>query len=63
MKYKCNGCGLENIISGEIYKCENCFMFYFCGKCYMAEGNNYNTNFATSHKNYHNMVKIEMKEI
>ncbi|EGR29984.1 methyltransferase like 3, putative [Ichthyophthirius multifiliis] len=59
-KYKCGGCGLANL-NGEIFKCLNCYCFYFCQSCYDTKRDNFKTNIASSHKTYHTLVKIQTK--
>ncbi|CAD8188350.1 unnamed protein product [Paramecium octaurelia] len=54
--YKCQGCELEK--SGSVYKCENCFGFYFCEECYVLKKDDWKCYVATSHKNYHTFIKI-----
>lgn len=57
---KCNGCG-EIPIKDVRYKCDNCFDFDFCQKCYLLYGvhrKELKTVYSTSHKTYHNFAKI-----
>ncbi|CAD8188317.1 unnamed protein product [Paramecium pentaurelia] len=54
--YKCQGCELEK--GGCVYKCENCFGFYFCEECYAFKKDDWKCYVATSHKNYHTFIKI-----
>ena len=44
-------------IEGPIFKCENCFYFYFCEQCNQKK-DNYKSNLATSHKFYHSFVLV-----
>lgn len=53
--YTCFSCDL--VVSSNVYKCENCFNFYFCEKCFMNRVN-FKTNMATTHKQYHKFLKI-----
>lgn len=53
---KCAFCELD-VVEGEIYKCENCFNFCFCHSCYEKK-NEFKTNMATTHKLYHNFVRL-----
>nr|CAI39085.1 Putative N6-adenosine-methyltransferase with ZZ-type zinc-binding domains [Paramecium tetraurelia] len=54
--YKCQGCEIEK--SGSVYKCENCFGFYFCEECYTLKKDDWKCYVATSHKNYHTFIQI-----
>lgn len=53
---KCQFCEMD-LLEGAVYKCENCFNFYFCIKCYDKK-QEFKTNMATSHKPYHNFLKL-----
>lgn len=53
--YQCHWCELS--FNNNIYKCENCFNFYFCEKCFIKR-ENYTTNMATTHKKYHKFIKL-----
>ena len=44
--------------NNDKYKYENCFNFYFCIKCYENK-DNFKTNLANTHKNYHKYVYTE----
>lgn len=43
---------------GSIYKCENCFGFYFCEQCFVLKKDDWKCYVATSHKNYHTFIKL-----
>ena len=45
-----------NIIINK-YRCDNCFNFSFCEKCYENKIS-FKPNVATSHKPYHTFTKI-----
>lgn len=53
--YTCFSCDL--IFCNNVYKCENCFNFHFCEKCYINR-ENFKTNMATTHKQYHKFLKV-----
>lgn len=52
---KCAFCEMDT--EGEVYKCENCFNFYFCQACHDKK-HEFKTNMATTHKPYHNFVRL-----
>eukprot|EP00347_Sterkiella_histriomuscorum_P007522 403348598 len=57
---KCNGCG-EMPIQDVRYKCNNCFDFDFCEKCYQlycVEKKELKTVYSTSHKGYHTFTRL-----
>ena len=57
---KCNGCG-EMPIQNVRFKCDNCFDFDFCDKCYqtyVVERKELKTIYSTSHKAYHTFTKL-----
>ena len=46
-----------SLILSSLGRCDHCFEFYFCEKCYLKrEG--YKPNLATSHKSYHNFTRL-----
>jgi hypothetical protein len=49
---------LKNNFKDEVYKCENCFGFYFCEKCYLTKKDDFKTYMATTHKTYHTFIKL-----
>lgn len=59
--YKCAGCGVLNLT--DMYKCENCYGFYFCLLCYETKRDDFKTYMASSHKNYHYLFRYNLKEI
>lgn len=56
--YKCSDCECSPI-QGTAYKCENCFSFYLCEKCY-AKKETFNRNIANTHKYYHKFITINL---
>ena len=57
---KCNGCQ-EVPIQGVRYKCDNCFDFDYCEKCYRTyaiERKELKTIYSTSHKSYHTFTRL-----
>lgn len=57
---KCKGCG-ESPIQEVRYKCDNCFDFDFCDKCFISsviEKRELKTIYSTSHKLYHTFTKF-----
>jgi len=55
---KCSWCQIDPI-TNDLYKCENCFNFNFCQKCYLKR-EEFKTNFATTHKIYHKFIHIAL---
>lgn len=51
-KLKCSNCKVT-----AMYKCENCFKFYFCEECYIIR-KSLTLNFANTHKHFHSIVKL-----
>lgn len=45
-------------IQGTSYKCENCYSFYFCEKCYQKK-DGFKPNTSTTHKFYHTFTTID----
>ena len=48
-------------IQGVRYKCDNCFDFDFCDKCYQlysVQKKELKTMYSTSHKPYHTFTKL-----
>jgi len=58
--YKCSWCEVSPI-QGTTYKCENCFNFYFCEKCYFKK-DSFRLNTSHSHKFYHNFIPLPQSE-
>ncbi|KAL4507171.1 hypothetical protein ABPG72_001964 [Tetrahymena utriculariae] len=61
IQFKCAGCGVLNL--KDMYKCENCYGFYFCLLCYETKRDDFKTYMASSHKNYHQLVRYNLEEI
>jgi hypothetical protein len=58
---KCHGCQMLPIV-GVRYKCENCFDFDLCEKCYVTYAINkkeLKTTYSTSHKQYHTFTRLQ----
>lgn len=57
---KCHGCQMNPIVDVR-YKCENCFDFDLCEKCYLHYSigkNELKTTYSTSHKPYHTFSRL-----
>ncbi|EAR99108.2 MT-A70 family protein (macronuclear) [Tetrahymena thermophila SB210] len=61
IQFKCAGCGVLNL--KDMYKCENCYGFYFCLSCYETKCDDFKTYMASSHKNYHSLIRYNLEEI
>lgn len=54
-KYECFGC--RRRIDEECWMCENCYNFFFCGRCY-ATRQEFKSLYANTHKKYHALTRL-----